>query len=138
MADRVSAPFEMDSTRFGPLPADVVARCAPTEFDAEAGLRIKGTPHDYSARLLAVCGIAGVFSTAADLGRFLQHLLWAQDPLASWVAESLTVQTGSLGPARGFFWQPASGSDPVEDVWVHYGLPVQQCGSRPRSAGGQR
>ncbi|MFI5736148.1 serine hydrolase domain-containing protein [Kribbella sp. NPDC051587] len=124
---RVWAPLGMVSTQFGPLPAGVVERCAPTEFDPEAGARIKGTPHDYSARLLGVCGIAGAFSIAADLGAFLQHMLQASNETTAgfgsdWVSESLTVQTGNLDAERGYFWQPAPVTAPADDVWVHYGF----------------
>jgi CubicO group peptidase (beta-lactamase class C family) len=124
---QVWAPLGMTATQFGPLPADVVERCAPTEFDEEAHVRIKGTPHDYSARLLGVCGIAGAFSVAADLGLFLQQILRTDHSGIGrfgpeWVAESLSVQTGSLDSPRGYFWQPAPGTDPGGDVWVHYGF----------------
>ncbi|MFB6724840.1 serine hydrolase domain-containing protein [Kribbella sp. NPDC056345] len=127
VTDRVWGPLGMNSTRFGPLPPDIAARCAPTEFDADADVRIKGTPHDYSARLLSVCGIAGTFSTAADLGRFLQYMLQATStPIggfgAGWVTASLSIQTRDLTPPRGLFWQPAPGSAPEHDLWVHYGF----------------
>ncbi|GAA3701065.1 hypothetical protein GCM10022224_078700 [Nonomuraea antimicrobica] len=66
----------MATTRFGPLPAHLVARCAPTEHDEETGHHLKGTVHDFSARLLnGVCGIAGAFSTLGDLATFLRYLL---------------------------------------------------------------
>ncbi|MEV7121164.1 serine hydrolase domain-containing protein [Kitasatospora griseola] len=126
-ATRIWQPLGMDATRFGPLPADQAARSAPTELDAETGRHLKGTPHDFSARLLnGVCGIAGVFSTAADLAGFMRHML---DPTTerpafgpAWTKESLTVHTGTLEPARGLFWHPAPGTTPADDVWVHYGF----------------
>jgi CubicO group peptidase (beta-lactamase class C family) len=127
VTSRVWAPLSMDSTRFGPLPADIVERSAPTELDQETGVRIKGTPHDYSARLLGVCGVAGAFSVAADLGLFLQHMLQTGASAAGgfgpdWVSKSLSVQTGSLESSRGYFWQPAPGTGADADVWVHYGF----------------
>lgn len=119
----------MDSTRFGPLPAGLAARCAPTELDQDTGAHLQGTAHDFSARLLdGVCGIAGAFSVADDLARLLRYLL---DPKtapaqpgfgAAWTQESLTVQTGQLEPVRGLFWHPAPGTDPAEHTWVHYGF----------------
>lgn len=123
--------LDMRDTRFGPVadPAEI-ARCAPTELDDETGRHLKGSPHDYSARLLGVCGSAGVFSVLADLAAFLRYLL-APDQAPrrpgfgpAWVKESLKVQTGSLHPARGLFWHPApvpSGAD-ASDVWAHFGF----------------
>ncbi|MFE9424383.1 serine hydrolase domain-containing protein [Kitasatospora sp. NPDC006697] len=126
---RTWAPLGMTGTRFGPLPAGLPARCAPTELDQDTGAHLKGTAHDFSARLLGgVCGIAGVFSVLDDLTVFLRYLL---DPATAahrpgfgpeWTEESLTVQTGSLEPVRGLFWHPAPGTDPAEQTWVHYGF----------------
>lgn len=122
-AERIWEPLGMNGTRFGPLPDTERARCAPTEFDPESGVHLRGFAHDYSARLLGgVCGIAGVFSTLDDLALFQQHLL---DPVPeasygdAWVTESLQIQTGSLTPRRGLFWHPSPDSD---DVYVHYGF----------------
>ena len=129
VADRVWAPLGMDRTRFGPLPAGLASRCAPTEFDPDTGVHLQGVVHDFSARLLdGVCGIAGVFTVLDDLATFLRYLL---DPAAArrkpgfgprWIEESLKIQTGSLEPARGLFWQRAPGTDAAERIWVHYGF----------------
>ncbi|MEU6346262.1 serine hydrolase domain-containing protein [Streptomyces sp. NPDC046977] len=126
---RTWAPLGMTGTRFGPLPADLAARCAPTELDPDTGAHLQGTAHDFSTRLLGgVCGIAGAFSLLDDLAVFLRYLL---DPTTAtrrpgfgpeWTEESLTVQTGSLEPVRGLFWHPAPGTDPTERTWVHYGF----------------
>src|SRR5690606_39003897 len=122
-AERIWQPLGMTGTRFGPLPDTERARCAPTEFDPEAGVHLRGVAHDFSARLLGgVCGIAGVFSTLDDLARFQQHLLTPVSAASygdAWVTESLQVQTGSLAPRRGLFWHPSPDSD---DVYVHYGF----------------
>lgn len=124
--DRVWAPLGMSETRFGSLPDDLVERTAPTELDEASGQHLRGTPHDFSARLLGgVCGIAGAFSTAPDLGRFLTHTLNTANGATfgqTWVKESLRVQTGELQPPRGLFWHPAPGSDPDQDIWAHYGF----------------
>ncbi|MEU5429604.1 serine hydrolase domain-containing protein [Streptomyces olivoreticuli] len=126
---RIWQPLGMTRTRFGPLPADLAARCAPTELDEDTGRHLKGGVHDFSARLLGgVCGIAGAFSVLDDLARFLRYML---DPTITpaqpgfgpnWVEESLTVQTGDLDPARGLFWHPAPGTDPADRTYVHYGF----------------
>ena len=127
---RVWQPLGMPQTRYGPLPAEAAARCAPTELDDGSGTHLKGTAHDFSARLLSgMCGIAGVFSTLDDLATFLRHLLEpAQDVAqygfgATWVKESLRIHTGELTPPRGLFWHPAPGTAPeTDDAWVHYGF----------------
>ncbi|WP_433891361.1 serine hydrolase domain-containing protein [Streptomyces sp. CA-111067] len=119
-------PLGMTETSFGPLSPEKVTRSAPTELDDETGRHLKGTAHDFSARLLGgVCGIAGAFTTAADLATFARHMLTPTESAfgAGWVQESLRVHTGSLTPPRGFFWHPAPGTDPeADDVWVHYGF----------------
>lgn len=127
--ERVWSPLGMRGTRYGPLPTDLVARCAPTELDDETGTHLKGVAHDFSARLLGgVCGIAGVFSTLDDLTVLLRYLLdpaTAQHPPGfgpEWTRESLTVHTGGLEPARGLFWHPAPGTDPADQTWTHYGF----------------
>ncbi|MGH3429746.1 MAG: serine hydrolase domain-containing protein [Mycobacteriales bacterium] len=127
--EHIWAPLGMTETRFGPLPPAIAVRCAPTELDEQTGVRLKGIAHDFSARLLGgVCGIAGAFSTLADTEKFLRYLL---DPAVTphepgfgpaWVAESLQPHTGDLQPVRGLFWLPAPGTDPADDIYVHYGF----------------
>ncbi|MEU5050135.1 serine hydrolase domain-containing protein [Streptomyces sp. NPDC021096] len=126
---RIWQPLGMSHTRFGPLPTGLAARCAPTELDENTGHHLKGTAHDFSARLLGgVCGIAGTFSVLDDLTRFLRYML---DPTTApaapsfgpnWVEESLSVHTGALEPVRGLFWHPAPGTDPADRTYVHYGF----------------
>ncbi|WP_318211492.1 MULTISPECIES: serine hydrolase domain-containing protein [unclassified Streptomyces] len=123
--ERIWSPLGMAETRYGPLPAALRERCAPTEYDEESGRHLRGTVHDFSARLLGgACGIAGVFTTTGDVGRFLRHLL-APVPgafSAEWTAGSLRVRTGELAPPRGLFWHPAPGTEPADDVWSHFGF----------------
>ncbi|MYW12860.1 serine hydrolase [Streptomyces sp. SID2563] len=128
-AKRTWRPLGMDSTRYGPLPADLAAKCAPTELDQDTGTHLRGVAHDFSARLLGgVCGIAGVFTVLDDLAVFLRYMLdHTTAPAevgfgAEWSAHSLTVQTGGLQPERGLFWHPAPGATDEQDVWVHYGF----------------
>ena len=127
--ERVWEPLGMGATRFGPLPADLAARCAPTELDQDTDAHLQGTAHDFSARLLGgVCGIAGTFSALDDLAVFLRYLLDPATALArpgfgpEWTQESLAVHTGVMEPVRGLFWHPAPGTDPAEQTWVHYGF----------------
>ncbi|MGW1777130.1 hypothetical protein [Streptomyces sp. NPDC002104] len=49
-------------------------------------------------------------ASAADLGRFLSHLLApAGGPVSpAWTAQSLRIRTGELLPARGLLWQPSA------------------------------
>lgn len=124
---RIWQPLGMAETSFGPLPPETVDRSAPTELDEETGRHLKGTAHDFSARLLGgVCGIAGVFTTLADAATFLRHMLTpSAAPSAfgrAWVEESLRIHTGPLTPPRGLFWHPAPGTEAAQDVWVHYGF----------------
>ncbi|MFJ3904485.1 serine hydrolase domain-containing protein [Streptomyces sp. NPDC090025] len=122
-------PLGMNTTCFGPLPAGIASRCAPTELDQDTGTHLKGVAHDFSARLLdGVCGIAGTFTVLDDLAVFLRYMLnpttapTAAGFGAEWTALSLTVQTGGLQPERGLFWHPAPGTTGEQDVWVHYGF----------------
>jgi CubicO group peptidase (beta-lactamase class C family) len=128
---RIWQPLGMTETRFGPLPSEVAARrCAPTELDETTSAHLKGTAHDFSARLLGgVCGIAGAFSVPGDLAAFLGYMLeptHAAEHVGfaeKWVKESLQIHTGALTPARGLFWHPAPDTEPDrDDVWVHYGF----------------
>ncbi|NEC86210.1 serine hydrolase [Streptomyces sp. SID12501] len=127
---RVWQPLGMTQTRFGPLPDGAAARCAPTELDDGTGTHLKGSAHDFSARLLGgVCGIAGAFSVLEDLATFLRYLLApaqvSESPGfgAGWIKESLQIHTGELSPPRGLFWHPAPGTAPkTDDIWVHYGF----------------
>ncbi|MFG1705412.1 serine hydrolase domain-containing protein [Nonomuraea sp. M3C6] len=123
---RIWQPIGMTTTRFGPLPSELIKRCAPTEYDEQTGRYLKGMAHDFSARLLGgACGIAGAFSTVADLATFLQRLL---DPgtrngfSAAWIQESFQVHTGDLRPPRGLFWHPAPDTDPADGIYMHYGF----------------
>ncbi len=77
---RIAKPLGLQSTRFGPLPDELIEACvAPTEYtDKRSGERelICGETHDPVAwRLGGVAGNAGLFSTADDLRRFAQALL---------------------------------------------------------------
>ncbi|MBB1256529.1 beta-lactamase family protein [Streptomyces sp. OF3] len=126
---RIWRPLGMDATRFGPLPPAIAKMCAPTELDQDTDTHLKGTAHDFSARLLGgVCGIAGAFTVADDLARFLCYMLDGSTARtaagfgAEWTSHSLTIHTGGLQPERGLFWHPAPGTSEHDDIWVHYGF----------------
>jgi uncharacterized protein YbbC (DUF1343 family)/CubicO group peptidase (beta-lactamase class C family) len=71
----VFAPLGMHDTMFLP-PAALRPRIAPTEMLEKEHLLLRGVVHDPTARDMGgVAGHAGLFSTAADLGRFCQMLL---------------------------------------------------------------
>ncbi|MFD4506439.1 serine hydrolase domain-containing protein [Streptomyces sp. NPDC058457] len=128
-ATGVWQPLGMTRTRYGPLPGEATARCAPTELDDSTGTRLRGTAHGWPARLLGgVCGTSGVFSVLPDLAAFLRHLLQPGQNGSrpgfgtAWIKESLRTQTGELAPAGGLLWRPASGATPGTDgIWEHYG-----------------
>ncbi|MEU0843910.1 serine hydrolase domain-containing protein [Streptomyces sp. NPDC005962] len=127
--ERTWQPLGMNATRFGPLPPAIAATCAPTELDQDTNAHLKGTAHDFSARLLGgVCGIAGAFTTIADIAAFLRYMLDASTSPAGagfgmkWTDYSLAIHTGDLQPERGLFWHPAPLTHHDEDVWVHYGF----------------
>lgn len=65
-------PLEMYETLFCPPPV-LHSRIAPTEWDDWRGGLVHGVVHDESAYALGgITGHAGLFSTAADMGRFVQ------------------------------------------------------------------
>ena len=73
LAATVFKPLRLRDTSFNPAPA-LRKRIAPTEF-AE-GRMLVGEVHDPRARMLGgVAGHAGMFSTAADLGRLCRLLV---------------------------------------------------------------
>jgi CubicO group peptidase (beta-lactamase class C family) len=83
LAGRLFLPLDMGSTTF--LPPELWwPRIAPTENDPWRGRILRGEVHDENAaRLGGVSGHAGLFSTAPDLLRFGEWLLWARSAPAS-------------------------------------------------------
>lgn len=74
--EEIFAPLGMSHSLF--LPSDSLReRCAPTEYDGRWRRHlVQGSVHDETAALLGgVAGHAGLFSTAADLSRFVRMLL---------------------------------------------------------------
>lgn len=73
--DEVFRPLGMTETRFRP-PAAWRGRIAPTEQEPGMTEPLRGTVHDPTTRFMGgVAGHAGLFSTAADLGRFAEMML---------------------------------------------------------------
>ncbi|MGE0640456.1 MAG: glycoside hydrolase family 3 N-terminal domain-containing protein [Thermoanaerobaculia bacterium] len=74
--ERIFAPLGMTRTGYRPA-ASLVPEIAPTEIVAERGGLVHGVVHDENAAGLdGVAPHAGLFSTAPDLARFAQMLLW--------------------------------------------------------------
>ncbi|PBC72203.1 CubicO group peptidase (beta-lactamase class C family) [Streptomyces sp. TLI_235] len=101
LADRYWRELGMDETEFGPIRRSPAV--APTEQRLRGAPRTWGIPHDPNAALLnGIAGHAGVFSTAADLAAFAEHLLTAEDP---WLTASLRPQIAvEAGRSRGLGW----------------------------------
>jgi uncharacterized protein YbbC (DUF1343 family) len=73
--EHVFEPLAMADTRFQP-PPQWKARIAPTEKEAGMTAPLRGVVHDPTTRFMGgVAGHAGLFSTAADLGRFAEMIL---------------------------------------------------------------
>ncbi|MFI6447641.1 serine hydrolase domain-containing protein [Kitasatospora sp. NPDC050543] len=121
-AREVWRPLGMTDTRYGPLTGELLERTAPTEYHESTGGYLRGVVHDPSARLLGgVCGSAGAFATAGDLGLFLTSLL-RPSAREDWVERSLREHTNGLTPTRGLSWLCAAGADPAHGIFMHYGF----------------
>lgn len=111
IGELILAPLGMAETGFCP-PAHLRPRIAPSEWDAEwRGGLVWGSVHDESAHALGgVAGHAGLFSSAADLERFLRMWLeggaWASRQILreATVAAALRDYTAGLPTFTG---QPA-------------------------------
>ena len=73
--ETIFEPLGMKDTRFKP-PASERPRIAPTEFDPDTGIPLRGVVHDETSRFMGgVAGHAGLFTTADDLAKFAQMIL---------------------------------------------------------------
>jgi uncharacterized protein YbbC (DUF1343 family)/CubicO group peptidase (beta-lactamase class C family) len=73
--DQVFAPLGMTETEYQPSAA-LLPRIESTEIDDETGQPIHGVVHDPTARYMGgIAGHAGVFSTAADLTKYVEMWL---------------------------------------------------------------
>jgi len=76
LKERLFGPLGMVDTGWLPAP-ELLPRIAPTENDPWRGRVVRGEVHDENAAALGgVAPHAGLFSTAPDLARFVQMLLW--------------------------------------------------------------
>lgn len=125
--DEAAARSGWGEIRFHP-PAAWRARTAPTELDPWRGRTLIGEVHDENAWALGgAAGHAGLFGTAAAVGRFARDVLAAFDgggPLASRPTfEAFRTRTAVPGSSRALGWDTM--------------LPTSSCGTRlsPESIG---
>ena len=113
VAARVTRPLGLGAG-YGPVPLD---NCAPTEFYAHQGRRMRGQVHDENCYAFGgVTGHAGLFATAHDVSAFGEHLRQAlagtaADPLLrqATLAEMTRLQAedGNVRRGLGFaLWSP--------------------------------
>jgi len=114
--ENVFVPLGMKDTQFfhvgTKVPADLLARIAPTEINAATGRPFRGVVHDETARFMGgVTGNAGLFTTAGDLALFAQMMLNMGTLNGVQVFAPMTVRkfTQPQTPAdqpilRGFGW----------------------------------
>lgn len=112
-------PLGMNWTRYNP-PSTWTDRCAATEdsnsfekrmvdyqpHDWRKGI-IGGEVHDENAHFLGgISGNAGLFSTAADIGKFCKMLIEGGDGVLTTesIKRMATVQTTGLNESRGIGW----------------------------------
>lgn len=114
LAQRLFEPLGMADTGWRPAPA-LLSRIAPTERDPWRGRIVRGEVHDENAAALGgVAPHAGLFSTAPDLARFAQMLLWkgvyGHDRLIRRpTVEEFTRPAGiPAGSTRGLGWDTRS------------------------------
>jgi uncharacterized protein YbbC (DUF1343 family)/CubicO group peptidase (beta-lactamase class C family) len=99
---QIFAPLAMQETEFQPSPS-LRSRMAPTEIDEDTGRPFLGVVHDPTARFMGgIAGHAGVFTTADDLGKYVEMLLGMGQRGGVRVFAPLTVRK---------FTQPASPAD---------------------------
>jgi CubicO group peptidase (beta-lactamase class C family) len=114
VAREIYQPLKMVDTGYLPA-ASKLPRIAPTErIDGKV---LRGIVHDPTARLMGgVAGHAGIFTTAADLGRYARMLLnlGELDGVRVFQPETVALMTSvqtpeKLGARRGLGWDIDSG-----------------------------
>lgn len=115
VAREIYQPLKMTDTGFLPPAASKLARIAPTEKEGDEILR--GKVHDPTARRMGgVAGHAGLFTTAADLGRYARMILkdGELDGVRIFKPETVKLMTSVQSPEavtarRGLGWDIDSG-----------------------------
>jgi uncharacterized protein YbbC (DUF1343 family)/CubicO group peptidase (beta-lactamase class C family) len=113
-AREIFGPLQMTDTGYLP-PESKLGRIAPTEV--VSGKPYRGVVHDPTARHMGgVAGHAGLFSTAADLGRYARMLLnrGELDGVRIFKPETVDLMTsvqtpGEISARRGLGWDIDSG-----------------------------
>ncbi len=114
---RLFAPLGMNDTLYRPLASrpQTLARLAPTENDSWRGRVLRGEVHDENAFALGgIAPHAGLFSTAPDLARFAQMLLWGgvydqRRIVSRSLVEAFTRRAGVVpGSSRALGWDTKS------------------------------
>ena len=123
---RVTAPLDLHSIGYGPIPPDHVA---PTEYYAHQNRRMCGEVHDENAwGFGGVAGHAGVFGCARDLASFGEALRTNRllKPTTLQEMTRLQAQDGAVRRGIGFaLWSPDPGaaSNPLsEKSFGHLGF----------------
>jgi CubicO group peptidase (beta-lactamase class C family) len=110
---RVLGPLGMRDTLYCPPPA-LLPRVAPTEHDPWRGRLLRGEVHDENAFAMGgVAAHAGLFGTAADLGRLARVLLAGgvfegRRLVSRATLESFTRRVEIPGTTRALGWDTAS------------------------------
>ena len=108
--ERIFAPLKMKDSGFRSLEPGDTRRIAPTTLMKD-GQPLRGVVHDPTARRMGgVAGHAGLFTTAADLGRFARMMLngGELDGVRIFKPETVKAMTSVQSPPglprRGFGW----------------------------------
>lgn len=101
---RVLEPLQMHDTCWNP-PEELIPRIAATEFCPWRGKIVRGQVHDENAVVMeGIAGHAGLFSTAADIGKIAAAMLGANMPGTDepfFHPETIKVMTRNYTPGRG-------------------------------------
>ena len=113
LQERLFGPLGMKSTLYRP-PKELMERIAPTENDPWRQRIVRGEVHDENAYAMGgVAGHAGLFSTAYDLARFAQMMLYRgmYDYRRYFKSETLDRFTSALASGvESLGWQKPSAS----------------------------
>ena len=118
LAERLALePLGMNDSGYGPLAAG--ANVAASEDDGWRGRLLQGEVHDENASVMdGISAHAGLFGTAADLGRYARAWLTLDAPFAGseWLELANHDRSGHAGvggPPRGILWRLNSANWPI-------------------------